>query len=156
MGRKKKTVDRGHLPDSRYHSLLVTKFICRMMWEGKKSTVSSIIYEAMEQLQDKTGAPALEAFMKAMENVKPLVEVKSRRVGGATYQVPIEIRDSRKEALAMRWIIAAARNRSGKSMADRLALELSDAFNGTGTAVKKREDTHRMAEANKAFAHYRW
>jgi small subunit ribosomal protein S7 len=100
--------------------------------------------------------PALDAFMKAMENVKPVVEVKSRRVGGATYQVPIEIRDTRREALAMRWLITAASKRSGKSMADRLASELADAFNSTGTAVKKREDTHRMAEANKAFAHYRW
>ena len=127
-----------------------------MMWQGKKSTVTTIMYDALAQLQEKSGAPALEAFMKAMDNVKPVVEVKSRRVGGATYQVPIEIRDTRREALAMRWIINASRSRSGKSMADRLASELTDAFNSTGTAVKKREDTHRMAEANKAFAHYRW
>lgn len=127
-----------------------------MMWDGKKSTCTSIMYDALATLQDKTGTPALDAFMKAMENVKPVVEVKSRRVGGSTYQVPIEIRDARREALAMRWIITAARNRTGRSMADRLATEFSDAFNGTGTAVKKREDTHRMAEANKAFAHYRW
>ncbi len=156
MGRKKKTEDRGHQPDARYNSITITKFICRMMWEGKKSTVTAIMYDAMAQLQEKSGAPALDAFMKAMDNVKPVVEVKSRRVGGATYQVPIEIRDTRREALAMRWIIAASRGRSGKSMADRLASELADAFNSTGTAVKKREDTHRMAEANKAFAHYRW
>jgi small subunit ribosomal protein S7 len=156
MGRKKKSEDRGHLPDARYNSITVTKFICRMMWQGKKSIVTTIMYNAMAQLQEKSGAPALDAFMKAMDNVKPLVEVKSRRVGGATYQVPIEIRDTRREALAMRWIINASRNRSGKSMADRLAAEMTDAFNGTGTAVKKREDTHRMAEANKAFAHYRW
>lgn len=156
MGRKKKTEDRGHQPDARYNSVIITKFICRMMWQGKKSIVTSIMYDAMAQLQEKSGAPALDAFMKALDNVKPVVEVKSRRVGGATYQVPIEIRDTRREALAMRWIIAASRNRSGKSMADRLASEMTDAFNSTGTAVKKREDTHRMAEANKAFAHYRW
>lgn len=156
MGRKKKTEDRGHQPDARYNSITITKFICRMMWQGKKSIVTSIVYDALGQLQEKSGAPALEAFMKAMDNVKPVVEVKSRRVGGATYQVPIEIRDVRREALAMRWIINASRGRSGKSMADRLAAELTDAFNSTGTAVKKREDTHRMAEANKAFAHYRW
>lgn len=156
MGRKKKTIDRGHMPDSRYNSVTVTKFICRMMWEGKKSTCTAIVYDALAALQEKSSAPALDAFMKAMDNVKPMVEVKSRRVGGATYQVPIEIREIRREALAMRWLIAAARKRSGKSMADRLAAELGDAFNNTGTAVKKREDTHRMAEANKAFAHYRW
>jgi small subunit ribosomal protein S7 len=156
MGRKKKSEDRGHQPDARYNSLTVTKFICRMMWEGKKSIVTTIMYDAMAKLQEKAGAPALDAFMKAMDNVKPVVEVKSRRVGGATYQVPIEIREIRREALAMRWLIGAARKRSGRSMADRLAAELADAFNSTGTAVKKREDTHRMAEANKAFAHYRW
>ncbi|HOX93081.1 MAG TPA: 30S ribosomal protein S7 [Spirochaetales bacterium] len=156
MGRKKKSVDRGHMPDARYNSVTITKFICRMMWQGKKSICTTIVYDALSALQEKSGAPALDAFMKAMENVKPMVEVKSRRVGGATYQVPIEIREVRREALAMRWIIAAARNRSGKSMADRLASEFADAFNSTGTAVKKREDTHRMAEANKAFAHYRW
>ena len=156
MGRKKKSEDRGHQPDARYNSLTVTKFICRMMWEGKKSTVTTIMYDAMAKLQEKAGAPALDAFMKAMDNVKPVVEVKSRRVGGATYQVPIEIREIRREALAMRWLIGAARKRSGRSMADRLAAELADAFNSTGTAVKKREDTHRMADANKAFAHYRW
>jgi len=126
------------------------------MWEGKKSVCRALMYDALDQLQQKTNTPALEAFVKALENVKPSVEVKSRRVGGATYQVPMEIRESRREALAMRWIISAARSRSGKSMADRLSAELVDAFNNTGTAVKKREDTHRMAEANKAFAHYRW
>jgi small subunit ribosomal protein S7 len=114
------------------------------------------MYDAMDAIQKKANAPALEVFLKALENAKPLVEVKSRRVGGATYQVPVEIRDSRREALAMRWLITAARARSGKSMADRLADELMDAYNNTGTAVKKKEDTHKMAEANKAFAHYRW
>ncbi len=156
MGRKKKSIDRGHLPDPKYNSVIVTKFICRMMWQGKKSICAAIMNDAMAILQEKAGVPALDAFLKAMDNVKPAVEVKSRRVGGATYQVPIEIRDIRREALAMRWVISAARARSGKSMAERLSSELLDAFNNTGTAVKKREDTHKMAEANKAFAHYRW
>ena len=156
MGRKKKTIDRGHLPDTKYNSVIVTKFVCRMMWQGKKSVNTRIMYDAMDIMQQKANAPALDVFLKALENAKPLVEVKSRRVGGATYQVPVEIRDTRREALAMRWLITAARNRSGKAMADKLADELLDAFNNTGTAVKKKEDTHKMAEANKAFAHYRW
>ncbi|MFZ4616452.1 MAG: 30S ribosomal protein S7 [Rectinemataceae bacterium] len=156
MGRKKKTIDRGHLPDTKYNSVILTKFVCRMLWQGKKSICARIVYDAMEIMQKKANTPALDVFMKALENAKPVVEVKSRRVGGATYQVPIEIRDSRREALSMRWLITAARNRSGKAMADKLADELLDAFNNTGTAVKKKEDTHKMAEANKAFAHYRW
>jgi small subunit ribosomal protein S7 len=156
MGRKKKSIDRGHLPDTKYNSVVVTKFVCRMMWQGKKSVNMRIMYDAMEAMQKKANTPALEIFLKALDNAKPLVEVKSRRVGGATYQVPVEIRDIRREALAMRWIISAARSRSGKAMADKLADELLDAFNNTGTAVKKKEDTHKMAEANKAFAHYRW
>ena len=127
-----------------------------MMWQGKKSVNTRIMYDAMEMMEKKAGVPALDVFNKALENAKPLVEVKSRRVGGATYQVPVEIRDTRREALAMRWLINAARSRSGKAMADKLADELVDAFNNTGTAVKKKEDTHKMAEANKAFAHYRW
>ena len=127
-----------------------------MMWQGKKSVNTRIMYDAMEAMQKKANVPALEIFLKAIENSKPLVEVKSRRVGGATYQVPVEIRDTRREALAMRWLINAARARSGKAMADKLGDELLDAFNNTGTAVKKKEDTHKMAEANKAFAHYRW
>jgi small subunit ribosomal protein S7 len=156
MGRKKKSIDRGHLPDTKYNSVVVTKFVCRMMWQGKKSVNTRIMYDAMEAMQKKANVPALEVFLKALDNAKPLVEVKSRRVGGATYQVPVEIRDTRREALAMRWLISAARSRSGKAMADKLADELLDAFNNTGTAVKKKEDTHKMAEANKAFAHYRW
>ena len=119
-------------------------------------TMARIMYDALEAMQKKANVPALEVFLKALDNAKPLVEVKSRRVGGATYQVPVEIRDTRREALAMRWLITAARNRSGKAMCDKLADELLDAFNNTGTAVKKKEDTHKMAEANKAFAHYRW
>ena len=126
------------------------------MLDGKKDTCTKIIYEALDKLKAKTDKDPLEVFLKALDNVKPAVEVKSRRVGGATYQVPVEIRDNRKEALAMRWIIAAARSRSGHGMADTLASELLDAFNSTGSAYKKKEDTHKMAEANKAFAHYRW
>ncbi|MDP2791474.1 MAG: 30S ribosomal protein S7 [Rectinemataceae bacterium] len=156
MGRKKKSIDRGHAPDTKYNSVSITKFVCRMMIQGKKSTCTRIMYDALEIMQQKAGVPALDIYTKALENAKPAVEVKSRRVGGATYQVPIEIRDSRREALAMRWLINASRSRSGKAMPDKLADELLDAFNGTGTAIKKKEDMHKMAEANKAFAHYKW
>ena len=144
-----KTPVREVTPDAIYNSTVVEKFIRRMMVDGKKGT-------AMSSIEEKSGEKALDVFMKALDNVKPMVEVKSRRVGGATYQVPTEIRESRREALAMRWIIAAARNRSGKSMAEKLAAELLDAYNSTGAAFKKKEDTHRMAEANKAFSHFRW
>ncbi len=156
MGRHKKSVNRPVMPDSKYNSPVITKFVSRMMLDGKKATCTKIIYDAMDKVKAKTDKDPLEVFNKALDNVKPLVEVKSRRVGGATYQVPVEIRDSRREALAMRWIIAAARSRSGHGMADTLASELVDAFNNTGSAYKKKEDTHKMAEANKAFAHYRW
>ncbi len=156
MGRKKKSIDRGHAPDTKYNSVSITKFVCRMMIQGKKSTCTRIMYDALEIMQQKAGVPALDIYTKALENAKPAVEVKSRRVGGATYQVPIEIRDSRREALAMRWLINASRARSGKAMPEKLADELLDAFNGTGTAIKKKEDMHKMAEANKAFAHYKW
>lgn len=144
------------LPDPRYHSVVVSKFIKRMMLDGKKSVASGVMYDALEYVEQKGDVKPLEVFLKALENVKPVFEVKSRRVGGSTYQVPVEIRESRQEALAMRWIIQAARNRNGKSMSLKLGAELLDAFNGTGTAFKKKEDTHRMAEANRAFAHYRW
>lgn len=156
MGRKKKTIDRGILPDPKYNSTVVSKFVNRMMWDGKRSLGLRIVHGALDNLQKKTEKEPLEVFLKALDNVKPVVEVKSRRVGGATYQVPIEIRETRREALGMRWIINAARARSGKGMPDRLAAELLDAYNNTGTAFKKKEDTHKMAEANKAFAHYRW
>ena len=156
MGRKKKTIDRGIAPDPKYNSVVVSKFVNRMMWEGKRSIGLRIVHDALGILQSKADKEPLEVFLKALENVKPVVEVKSRRVGGATYQVPVEIRESRREALCMRWIINAARARSGHSMGDRLAAELLDAYNNTGTAFKKKEDTHKMAEANKAFAHYRW
>ena len=156
MGRKKKTVDRGILPDPRYNSVVLSKFVNRMMWEGKRSVALRIVHEALGQLQSKVEKEPLEVFLKALDNVKPVIEVKSRRVGGATYQVPVEIRETRREALGMRWIINAARSRTGRGMEDRLAAELLDAYNSTGTAFKKKEDTHKMAEANKAFAHYRW
>ena len=156
MGRHKKSVDRPCMPDVKYNSKVVSKFVTRMMLDGKKSICTNVLYDAMDKLKAKTEKDPLEVLLKALENVKPVVEVKSRRVGGATYQVPVEIRDVRKEALAMRWIIEAARNRSGHGMADTLSAELLDAFNNTGSAFKKKEDTHRMAEANKAFAHFRW
>jgi small subunit ribosomal protein S7 len=156
VGRKKKTVDRGILPDPKYNSVVLSKFVNRMMWEGKRSVSLRIVHGALATLEAKAGKEPLEVFLKAIENVKPLIEVKSRRVGGATYQVPVEIRESRREALGMRWLINAARSRSGRGMDERLAAELLDAYNNTGTAFKKKEDTHKMAEANKAFAHYRW
>ncbi len=156
MARRKVAPVREILPDPRYNSTIVEKFIRRMMIDGKKSISTKIIYDAMAIMEKKAGEPALDVFMKALANVKPVVEVKSRRVGGSTYQVPVEIRETRREALAMRWIIQAARSRNGKSMSEKLSAEMLDAFNSTGTAFKKKEDTHRMAEANKAFSHYRW
>ncbi|MDR1429505.1 MAG: 30S ribosomal protein S7 [Spirochaetaceae bacterium] len=156
MGRKKKTIDRGILPDPKYNSVVLSKFVNRMMWQGKRSIALRIVHGALSTLGTKADKEPLEVFLKAIENVKPAVEVKSRRVGGATYQVPVEIRESRREALGMRWIINAARLRSGHEMSERLASELLDAYNNTGTAFKKKEDTHKMADANKAFAHYRW
>ena len=156
MGRHKKSIDRPIVPDVKYNSKVVSKFVMRMMLDGKKAMCTKIVYQAMDKLKAKTDKDPLEVLLKALDNVKPLVEVKSRRVGGATYQVPIEIRESRREALGMRWIIGAARSRNGHAMSDRLAAEVIDAYNNTGTAFKKKEDTHKMAEANKAFAHYRW
>lgn len=156
MGRKKKSIDRKIAPDSKYGSVVVAKFVNRMMWEGKRSVSMRIVHDAMGILQGKVEKEPLEVFLKALDNVKPVIEVKSRRVGGATYQVPVDIRETRREALGMRWLISAARKRSGRGMCERLAAELLDAYNNTGTAFKKKEDTHKMAEANKAFAHYRW
>ena len=156
MGRKNKSINRPVMPDTRYNSTVISKFVGRMMLDGKKSVSMRIVYEALDTLKQKTEKDPLEVFLKALDNVKPLVEVKSRRVGGATYQVPIEIRESRREALAMRWVITAARAKSGHGMGERLASELLDAYSNTGTAYRKKEDTHKMAEANKAFAHYRW
>ncbi|MDD5972679.1 MAG: 30S ribosomal protein S7 [Spirochaetales bacterium] len=156
MSRGSKTPVRVVTPDAVYNSTVVEKFICRMMVDGKKGVATKIIYSALDTVAAKSGENAIDVFNKALDNVKPMVEVKSRRVGGSTYQVPTEIREPRREALAMRWIIAAARARSGKSMSEKLANELLDAFNSTGAAFKKKEDTHRMADANKAFTHFRW
>lgn len=148
--------NRASVPDPIYGSVLLNKFVKRMMIQGKYSICLAMMDTAMKTMADKSGKPALEVFNRALENVKPVVEVKSRRVGGSTYQVPVEIREPRREALAMRWIITASRNRSGKSFPEKLSAELLDAFNATGTAFKKKEDTHKMAEANKAFSHYKW
>ena len=144
------------VPDPKYNSLLVSKFINSLMWDGKKSVAQKLLYDAFNIVEEKLKKPAIEVFNKAIENVKPELEVKSRRVGGATYQVPIEVRPERKVALAIRWIIGFSRARTGKSMSERLAEELLDAYNNTGASIKKKEDTRKMAEANKAFAHYRW
>lgn len=156
MPRRREVPERPVVHDSKYNSRLVTKFIKSIMKDGKKSTAELILYGALDIIEDKTKEPPLKIFEKAVENVKPMIEVKSRRVGGSTYQVPTEIRPSRRTALGIRWIISFARKRSEKSMASKLAAELLDAANKRGSAVKKREDTHKMAEANKAFAHYRW
>ncbi|NEX19114.1 30S ribosomal protein S7 [Thiorhodococcus mannitoliphagus] len=156
MPRRRVAARRQILPDPKHGSELLTKFINMMMEDGKKSVAERIIYKALDQVAEKKGAAPIELLEQAMENVRPAVEVKSRRVGGATYQVPVEVRPTRRNSLAMRWLIDAARKRSEKSMALRLAGELMDAADARGTAVKKKEDTHRMAEANKAFSHYRW
>jgi small subunit ribosomal protein S7 len=156
MPRRRVAARRQVLPDPKHGSELLTKFINMMMEDGKKSVAERIIYRALDQVVDKKGGKPVELLEQAMENVRPAVEVKSRRVGGATYQVPIEVRPARRNSLAMRWLIDAARKRSEKSMAQRLAGELMDAADSRGSAVKKKEDTHRMAEANKAFSHYRW
>jgi small subunit ribosomal protein S7 len=142
--------------DSVYGNDLAQKFICSMMWDGKRSTAQRIFYGALEQLATKGNGDALTLFKKAVENVKPVLEVKTRRVGGANYQVPVEVNPFRRQSLAIRWLLANARSRGGKTMTDRLADELLDAANSRGGAIKKKEDVHRMAEANKAFAHYRW
>jgi len=144
------------LPDPKYGSRLVAKFVNIMMIRGKKSTAERIMYDALASIEDRAKQDPLKMFKTAIDNVKPAVEVKSRRVGGSTYQVPVEVRPDRRTSLSMRWIIGAARRRAERSMAEKLSAELLDAANNRGTAVKKREDTHKMAEANKAFAHYRW
>jgi small subunit ribosomal protein S7 len=144
------------LPDPVYNSPLVTQFINGVMWGGKKSTAEQIFYGALAQVGEKTGEDPLKVFKRAVDNVRPTVEVKSRRVGGSTYQVPIEVPQERRGSLAIRWLVQYARSRGEKSMTDRLAGELMDAANNRGNSVKKKEDTHRMAEANKAFAHYKW
>ena len=156
MPRRHVAGQRKILPDPKFGSDLLAKFVNILMIDGKKSVAESIVYSALDKLAERSGKDHLAAFEVALDNVRPTVEVKSRRVGGSTYQVPVEVRPVRRNALAMRWIVDAARKRGDKSMALRLANELMDAFENKGTAVKKREDVHRMAEANKAFAHYRW
>ena len=156
MPRKGHIAKRRVEADAVYGSDLVTKFINSMMWGGKKSTAERIVYQSMSRLQEKGGDEALKLFVKAVENCKPLLEVKTRRVGGANYQVPVEVNPDRRTSLAIRWIVSYARERGEKGMVDKLSNELLDAANGRGAAIKKKEDVHRMAEANKAFAHYRW
>ena len=156
MSRRRAAEKRIINPDPKFGDLVLGKFLNCLLYAGKKSSAETIVYGALDRISSKTGGDSLRAFHDALNTVKPDVEVKSRRVGGATYQVPIEVRSDRAQALAIRWIIDAARNRSEKTMVERLAGELMDASNNRGTAVKKREDTHRMAEANKAFSHYRW
>jgi small subunit ribosomal protein S7 len=156
MSRRQSAIKREIPVDPKYGSEEVTKFINAVMVDGKKSVAERIFYEAMRVIEEKTGQPSMKVFEQALNNVRPAVEVKSRRVGGATYQVPVEVRTERRTALAMRWLISFARGRSERTMAERLAAELLSASRNEGSAVKKKEDTHRMAEANKAFAHYRW
>ena len=154
--RKRRAEKRYIKPDPKFNDVMVAKFINYIMWDGKKNTARKIVYESFDIIEKKTKKPALEIFNKAIQNVQPLVEVRSRRVGGATYQVPMEVRPERRIALAFRWIKNYARDRKDKSMAQKLAAELMAAANGEGPSVKKKDDTHRMAEANKAFAHFRW
>ena len=154
--RKRRAEKRDVLPDAIYNSKVVTKLINAVMLDGKKGTSEKIIYEAFDMIKEKSGKNPVEVFEAAMENIMPLLEVKSRRVGGSNYQVPIEVRPDRRQTLGLRWLVNYAKNRSGRGMANKLANEIMDAANGVGGAVKKREDTHKMAEANKAFAHYRW
>ena len=154
--RKRRAEKRDVLPDPIYNSKIVTKLINQIMQDGKKGTAERILYEAFDMIKEKTGKDPMEVYLKALENVTPLLEVKSRRVGGSNVQVPIEVTDVRGQALALRWIVNYAKLRNGKGMAINLANEIMDAANGTGASVKKKEDVHKMAEANKAFAHYRW
>ena len=156
MSRRHAAEKREVLPDAKYGDIVVTKFMNCLMYQGKKSAAETIVYGAMSQVEKKSKGDPIKGFHEALTNVKPHLEVRSRRVGGATYQVPVEVRPDRAQALAIRWIIATARGRSEQTMTDRLAAELLDASNNRGASVKKREDTHRMAEANKAFSHYRW
>ena len=154
--RKRRAVKRDVLPDPIYNSKVVTKLINQIMLDGKKGTAEKILYQAFDIIKTKTNEEPMDVYNKALENVKPLLEVKSRRVGGSNVQVPIEVNDDRSQALALRWIVNYAKTRNGRSMAENLANEIMDAANGVGGAVKKRDDVHKMAEANKAFAHYRW
>ncbi len=154
--RRRRPVKREILPDPKFGSKLVSKFVNCMMYDGKKGVSETTFYKAMDLIKEKTDKEPVDVFVKSLENVKPMLEVKSRRVGGATYQVPVEIRPERSQALGIRWIISHARKRAEKTMYERLAGELIDAFNNTGASIKKKEDTHKMADANKAFAHFKW
>jgi small subunit ribosomal protein S7 len=156
MPRRRVIAKREILPDPVYNSPLIAKFIATMMWQGKKAIAEGILYRALDKIKERTQEDPLKIFKKAIENLQPRVEVKSKRVGGATYQVPVEVNTQRRTALAMRWLVTYARTRGEKTMIDKLAAELLDAASSKGNAIKKREDVHRMAEANKAFAHYRW
>ena len=156
MSRRHSAEKREIIPDAKYGDVILTKFMNSIMYDGKKSIAESIVYDAFDIIEQKARTEPLPVFKQALDNVAPAIEVRSRRVGGATYQVPVEVRQERRQALAIRWIINAARGRNDKTMVDRLSAELMDAANNRGNAVKKREDTHRMAEANRAFSHYRW
>ncbi|MGO9545033.1 MAG: 30S ribosomal protein S7 [Rhodomicrobium sp.] len=156
MSRRHRAEKREIIPDPKYGDLVITKFMNSLMFEGKKSAAETIVYGALGRIEQKAKRDGIELFHEALNNVKPAIEVRSRRVGGATYQVPVEVRNERRQALAIRWIITAARARNENTMEERLSGELLDAANNRGTAVKKREDTHKMAEANRAFSHYRW
>ena len=156
MSRKGKAIVRPVLNDSVYNSELISRFVNKMMYQGKKSKAEGVVYGALDKIKEKTGENPLEVFQKALENVKPDIEVRSRRIGGATYQVPVEVRPERQLSLAIRWLLAYSRDRHEKGMANKLANELLDAYKNTGSSVKKKVDTHKMAEANKAFAHFRW
>jgi small subunit ribosomal protein S7 len=156
MSRRHRAEKREIIPDPKYGDLVVAKFMNSIMFEGKKSVAEGIVYGALDRIEQKAKRDGIELFHEALNNVKPAIEVRSRRVGGATYQVPVEVRNDRRQALAIRWIITAARGRNENTMEERLSGELLDAANNRGTAVKKREDTHKMAEANRAFSHYRW
>ncbi len=156
MSRRHRAEKREILPDAKYGDKVLSKFMNNLMLDGKKSAAERIVYGALDRVEDKTKRAPVEVFHEALENIKPSVEVRSRRVGGATYQIPVEVRVERREALAIRWLITASRKRNENTMEERLAGELMDAINSRGTAVKKREDTHKMADANKAFSHYRW
>ena len=156
MSRRRRAEKREILPDPKFKDLVLSKFMNNLMLDGKKSVSEKIVYGSFDEIENKMKRPPLEVFHEALDNIKPSVEVRSRRVGGATYQVPVEVRPQRREALAIRWLIKASRDRNEKTMKDRLASELIDAVNTRGSAIKKKEDTHKMAEANKAFSHYRW
>jgi small subunit ribosomal protein S7 len=156
MARRNRAVKRPVKPDIKYNSRLVSSFVNKLMKDGKKTLAARIFYDALDLVEERTKKPGIEIFEQAIKNATPLIEVRPRRVGGATYQIPLEVRPDRRESLAIRWLVSASRERTGKSMAEKLAAEFMDAANNQGATVKKREDTHRMAEANRAFAHYRW